>query len=233
MVSAAALDEMTVFITGLVKNSLGQMTPQTREAVHKESWFTTMKRDRAAFKSTISFELTLLKLKEQDKKHGILTDAEIAVLECMHYLANIEGPLQTMCAQLCLYAVKAGLTFEVRRGTQTVQITTAEAILQTGMDDKLKFLAECNVRIPPGTYNRKLRNSIAHMDFSVADDGTISYDDEEITYGRLERLVWNTRDVYVTIQRALAGVVGEFLRKDGWRGPTPMVLPLAPLRPAP
>jgi len=233
MVSAAALSEMTAFVRGLVENSLGKMTPQTREAVHKESWFTTAKRDRDAFKSTISFEQTLLKLKEQDKKLGLLTDAEIAVLECVHYLVNVEGPLQTMCAQLCLYAIKAGLPFEVRRGSQTVQIATAEAILQTSMDEKLEFLARCNVRVPPGTYNRKLRNSIAHMDFGISDNGSISYDEEEITYERLERLVWNTRDVYVTLQRAAAGVVGEFLKKDGWRGPRPGLLPPPPARPAP
>lgn len=232
LVSVAALEEMTAFIKGLVKNSLGQMTPHARESVHKESWFTTMKRDRAAFKSTISFEQTLLKLKKQHEEDGFLTDAEIAVLECLHYLVNVEGPLQTMCAQLCLYAIKAGLTFVVRRGAQVVQITTADAILESSMDEKLGFLAECNVRIPPGTYNRKLRNSIAHMDFSVANDGTISYENGKITYSRLERLVWNTRDVFVTIQRAIAEVVGEFLRRDGWRGPIPEVLPLAPARPS-
>lgn len=231
MVSAEVLSEMTAFVSGLVRNSIRRMTPQQREAAHKESWFTTMQRDRAAFKSTISYELLLLKLKEQDKKLHLLTAAEIAVLECLHYLVNVEGPLQTMCAQLCLYATKAGLTFEVRRDGQTFPVTTAEAILQTSMNEKLEFLESCNVRIPPGIYNPKLRNSIAHMDFSVSDEGTIAYDNEEIAYDRLERLVWNTRDVFVTLQRAVAAVVGEFLRKDGWRGPIPDPLPPPPPEP--
>jgi hypothetical protein len=225
MVSDPALEEMSVFITGLVKNSLGRMTPEAREAVHKESWFTTMKRDRATFKTTMSFEETLLKLKKQHEESGLLTDAEIAVLECLHYLVNVEGPLQTMSAQLCLYAVKAGLKFEVKRGKQIVQITTGEAVQQTSMDEKLAFLAECGARVPPGTYNRKLRNSVAHMDFSVDDDGTISYGGERIAYLRVERLAWSTRDVFVTAQRAIAGVVGEFLRRDGWRGHIPKPLP--------
>ena len=219
---------MTAFVAGLVKNSLGQMSPQERESVHRQSWFTTMERDRAAFKSTITYEQLILKLKEQDKQHGLLTDAEIAVLEGLHYLVNVEGPLQTMCAQLCLYAIKAGLPFEVQRGGQPGQVTTAEMILQTSMNEKLEFLEACKVRIPPGIYNPKLRNSVAHMDFSVSDAGTISYDDEEITYERLERLVWTARDVFVTLQRAVAGVVGEFLVKDGWKGPIPAPLPPPP-----
>src|SRR3989454_10668086 len=130
-----------------------------------------------------------------------------------------------MCAQLCLYAVKANLPVEVRRHGATFTIATPEEILRTSLSEKLAFLETCNVRIPPGIYNPKLRNSVAHMDFTVLDDGTISYDDEQIAYDRLERLVWNTRDVFVTIQRAVANVVGEFLRRDGWRGPFPTPLP--------
>jgi hypothetical protein len=227
MVSDAALSEMSALVTGLVRNSLGGMSRKEREALHMESWFTTMKRDRAAFKSTISFELTLEKLREEHESRGLLTDAEIAVLECLHYLTNVEGPLQTMVAQLCLYAIRANLVFEVRRGTRVERITTANGILATSTDEKLRFLADCGVRIPPGTYNRKLRNSIAHMDFSVGDNGTISYDDHTIPYSRVQRLVWNTRDVFVTLQRAVAAVVGEFIKRDGWRGPVPKALPLS------
>src|SRR3989475_3253118 len=218
MVSPEVLAEMTACVVGLVTNSLGGMSPAEREAVHRDWWSTTMQRDGAAFKTTIAYEQMLLKLKEQEKSKALLTDAEIAVLEGLHYLVNVEGPLQTMCAQLCLYAIKAGLAFEVQRGGRPVQITTAEMILQTSMNEKLEFLEACNVRIPPGIYNPKLRNSVAHMDFSVSNDQTISYDDEQITYERLERLVWNTRDVFVTLQRAVASVVGEFFVKDSLPG---------------
>jgi len=231
MVSPEVLAEMTACVAGLVTNSLGEMSPAEREAVHRESWFTTMQRDRAAFKSTIAYEQMLLKLKEQEKSKALLTPAEIAVLECLHYLVHVEGPLQTMCAQLCLYAVKANLPFEVRRHGATFTIATPEEILRTSLSEKLAFLETCNVRIPPGIYNPKLRNSVAHMDFTVLDDGTISYDDEQIAYDRLERLVWNTRDVFVTIQRAVANVVGEFLRRDGCRGPFPTPLPPPPPEP--
>jgi len=224
MVSSRALQAMSDSIVRLVKESLTPMDAKERESVHKDSWFSTMKRDRAAFKSAISFELVLQKLQALYDEQGLLTEMEIAVLECIHYLMNVEGPLQTISAQLCLYAVKAGSSFEVRRGTQIDRILTSEAILDTSMDEKLRFLASCHVRIPPGIWNRKLRNSVAHMDFSIKADGTVGYDNEEISYAKLQRLVWNTRDVFVAMQRAVAGVVGAFLKKDGWTGPLPLPL---------
>src|SRR3989475_12949160 len=49
-------------------------------------------------------------------------------------------PLQTMCAQLCLYAVKANLPFEVRRHGATFTIATPEEILRTSLSEKLAFL---------------------------------------------------------------------------------------------
>lgn len=220
-VSTKALDEMTRAIAALVSDTLGNTTASGREAIHKESWFTTMKRDRAAFKSVISYELVLTKLKSIHEKQGLVDESEIAILECMHYLTYCEGPLQALTGQLCLYAVRGGKSFEVRREPQTISISTPEAILETSLDEKLNFLAACGVRIPSGTYNRKLRNSIAHLDFSVERDGSISNANERITYQRLERSVWNIRDVFVAMYRAISGVVGKFLKQDGWKGPYP------------
>jgi len=185
--------------------------------LHRESWFTIMRRDHRAFKATLALEETIERLRQAQLANGTVFIQEAALMECVHYLVWFEGPLNTILGELCFLGVRAALPFRVKRDSEWVQLTTPQDIMDASVSLKAGYLRSNQVRLPQGVCDTKLRNAVAHMDMELTEDGSILYwprlseQPEHTTLWKLQRRVWAVRNVCVTIQKAVAAGIRRYL----------------------
>ncbi len=215
--SQAALDILKNGVTSIVTQALSPLSPEEREMLHRESWFTIIRRDQRAFRATVAFEETIERLRQAQLTDGAVLIYEAALMECVHYLVWFEGPLNTIISEVCLLGVRADLPFRVKRDSEWVQLTSSQEIMDTPVPLKAGYLRANQVRLPQGVCDPKLRNAVAHMDIELTDEGRIVYwprlssKPEHTNLWKLQRQVWAVRAVCITIQKALADTIGKYL----------------------
>src|SRR5256712_7971317 len=108
-VGQPALDRLRSSVISLVTEALSPLSDEEREGLHRESWFTIMRRDSHAFTATLAFEATVERLRQAQLEDGTVFIQEAALMECVHYLVWCEGPLNTILGEVCFLGVRAAL----------------------------------------------------------------------------------------------------------------------------
>ncbi len=207
-----ALDLLREGILKMADLALAPLSAHEREILHRETYLSIMKRDSRVFANTLAFEATIERLrKTQEAAEGEVLLREAGLMECLHYLIWCEGPFQMALGHVCHWAIAAGHKFVVtRRGTKW-PIESPTQVLETLVSEKARFLKSGGVVIPQGIFDHRLRNSVAHMDFEITDQGRILFDSRRIDLWRLQKKNWAIRDTCVAMQRAIAEGVGRYL----------------------
>ena len=215
-VSQPALDLLRSGVISIATRALSPLSDEEREMVHRESWFTILRRDHRAFKATLAFEETIERLRKTQLADGTVFIQEAALMECLHYLVWFEGPLNTRLGEVCFLGVRGGTPFLVKRDSDWVQLVSPQEIMDASVSLKAGYLRSNQVRLPQGVCETKLRNAVAHMDIELTEDGSILYwprlseQPEHTNIWKLQRQVWAVRDVCITIQKAVADTIGQY-----------------------
>jgi len=212
------LDRLSSEVTSIVTQALSPLSADERNALHRQSWFTIIRRDKNAFVATLAFEATIERLQQSQAKNGTVFIQEAVLMECIHYLVWCEGPLNTILGEVCFLGVRAGFPFRSWRNSELVQLDSPQDIMDTSVSLKAGYLQANHVTFPQGVFDPKVRNAIAHMDFKLTPEGDILYwsrlsgRPEHTTLWKLQRRVWALRDVCITIEKTVADGIARYLQ---------------------
>lgn len=105
-----------------------------------------------------------------------IEEKEFSLLFLIHYLFMVEGPFTLQVDTVAYSLVASGKKFYSNYLKRNVQ--HFQDLESTSLSKKLKFLQRNGLGIISDSYDRKLRNRIAHLSFKIDKEGTVHLKNE-------------------------------------------------------